>query len=120
MRFTRPYGKNSKIEELFKTYNLSNETLLATDWERIHDSLSYQSITIIDMLFELTTYSLTLKYCKEASVKIPFEDVSYGQQAGSILTILLNQEFGPLLIDQPEDYLDNKVIHQITENYRIC
>ena len=32
------------------------------------------------------------------------------------MTILLNQEFGPLIIDQPEDDLDNKVIHQITEN----
>ena len=105
---------NLKIENVITEYGLENSSLLETDFERINESLNTASI--IDFALELPTYDLKLLYCKDPSNKIPFEDASYGQQAGSILTILLNQEFGPLIIDQPEDDLDNKVIHQITEN----
>lgn len=105
---------NVKIENVITEYGLENSSLLETDFERINESLNTASI--IDFALELPTYDLKLLYCKDPSNKIPFEDASYGQQAGSILTILLNQEFGPLIIDQPEDDLDNKVIHQITEN----
>ncbi len=106
--------ENLKIENVIAEYGLVNSSLLETDFERINESLNTASI--IDFALELPTYDLKLLYCKDPSNKIPFEDASYGQQAGSILTILLNQEFGPLIIDQPEDDLDNKVIHQITEN----
>jgi len=106
--------ENLKIEDVIPEFGLENTSLLETDFERINESLNTASI--IDFALQLPTYNLKLLYCKDASNKIPFEDASYGQQAGSILTILLNQEFGPLIIDQPEDDLDNKVIHQITEN----
>jgi chromosome segregation protein len=106
--------ENLKIENVISEYGLENSSLLETDFERINESLNTSSI--IDFALELPTYDLKLLYCKDPTNKIPFEDASYGQQAGSILTILLNQEFGPLIIDQPEDDLDNKVIHQITEN----
>jgi len=103
-----------KIEDVITIYGLENNSLLETDFERFSDSLNTSSI--IELALELPTYDLKLLYCKDQHNKIPFEDASYGQQAGSILTILLNQEFGPLIIDQPEDDLDNKVIHLITEN----
>ena len=102
------------IEPVIEEYGLQNTTLLETDFERI--SYSLNTATTIDFALELPTYDLKLIYCKDPLNKIPFEDASYGQQAGSILTILLNQEFGPLIIDQPEDDLDNKVVHQISEN----
>lgn len=105
---------NLKIEDVINEYSIENSSLLETDFERINESLNTASI--IDLALQLPTYDLKLLYCKDPLNKIPFEDASYGQQAGSILTILLNQEFGPLIIDQPEDDLDNKVIHQITEN----
>jgi chromosome segregation protein len=106
--------ENRQIESVIVDYGLDNASLLETDFERIAESLS--TSLIVNFALELPTYALELLYCKDATNKIPFEDASYGQQAGSILTILLNQEFGPLIIDQPEDDLDNKVIHQITEN----
>jgi len=106
--------ENIKIENIITEYGLENPSLLETDFERINES--FNTASIIDFALKLPTYDLKLLYCKDPSNKIPFEDASYGQQAGSILTILLNQEFGPLIIDQPEDDLDNKVIHQITEN----
>ncbi len=46
---------------------------------------------------------------------IPFENASAGQQATALLKTLLNQPGSPLLIDQPEDDLDNPVILEVVE-----
>lgn len=47
---------------------------------------------------------------------IPFSEASAGQQATALLSVLLNQEGIPLLIDQPEDDIDNRAITEIIEN----
>ncbi|PKG42670.1 TrlF family AAA-like ATPase [Psychroflexus sp. MES1-P1E] len=47
---------------------------------------------------------------------IPFREASAGQQATALLTVLLNQPGIPLLIDQPEDDIDNRAIDQIIRN----
>jgi len=47
---------------------------------------------------------------------IPFAAASAGQQATALLTVLLNQAGIPLLIDQPEDDIDNRAIDQIIKN----
>lgn len=46
---------------------------------------------------------------------IPFENASAGQQATALLKTLLNQPGPPLLIDQPEEDLDNPVMLEIVE-----
>jgi chromosome segregation protein len=47
---------------------------------------------------------------------IPFADASAGQQATALLWALLSQEGPPLVIDQPEDDLDNQVISKVVEH----
>lgn len=47
---------------------------------------------------------------------IPFSEASAGQQATALLSVLLNQEGSPLLIDQPEDDIDNRAINDIIES----
>ena len=47
---------------------------------------------------------------------IDFSDASAGQQATALLTVLLNQAGTPLLIDQPEDDIDNRAIEDIIKN----
>lgn len=49
---------------------------------------------------------------------IDFAQASPGQQAGALLTLLLNQEAGTLIIDQPEDDLDNRIIMDIVTQMR--
>ncbi len=44
---------------------------------------------------------------------IPFENASAGQQATALLKTLLNQPGPPLIIDQPEEDLDNPVMLEI-------
>ncbi|MCH8329818.1 MAG: hypothetical protein IH946_00285, partial [Bacteroidetes bacterium] len=48
--------------------------------------------------------------------EIPFQDASAGQQATALLTVLLNQPGTPLIIDQPEDDIDNRAIEEIIKN----
>ena len=52
----------------------------------------------------------------ELGDEIPFRDASAGQQATALLTVLLNQPGIPLLIDQPEDDIDNRAIDAIIQN----
>ncbi|MBZ9769983.1 AAA family ATPase [Mesorhizobium sp. CA6] len=52
---------------------------------------------------------------KDRGSYMAFERASPGQQAAALLTLLLNQEAGTLIIDQPEDDLDNRVIMQIVK-----
>jgi len=54
-------------------------------------------------------------YCPNRSQEIPFENASAGQQATALLKVLLGETTGPLIIDQPEDDLDNCVIWDIAE-----
>lgn len=52
----------------------------------------------------------------ELGDEIPFRDASAGQQATALLTVLLNQPGIPLLIDQPEDDIDNRAIGNIIKS----
>ncbi|VXD07815.1 Type III restriction endonuclease subunit R [Sphingomonas sp. T1] len=57
---------------------------------------------------------ITLSYC-DGERKIAFEKASEGQRAAALLFMLLEQPGGPLIVDQPEGDLDNKVISVVTE-----
>lgn len=48
---------------------------------------------------------------------VPFEDASAGQQATALLNVLLNQDGFPLVIDQPEDDIDNRAIEKIVKSF---
>jgi type III restriction enzyme len=55
------------------------------------------------------------EYQRRENDYIPFASASAGQQATALLQVLLNQDGPPLIIDQPEDDLDNQVIYDIVE-----
>src|SRR5690606_17270096 len=52
---------------------------------------------------------------RDAGVYVPFGQASPGQQASALLQLLLVQEAGTLIIDQPEDDLDNRVIMDVAK-----
>jgi type III restriction enzyme len=56
---------------------------------------------------------ITLSYCDGAR-EISFEKASEGQRAAALLFMLLEQPGGPLIIDQPEGDLDNRIIADLT------
>jgi len=57
---------------------------------------------------------IALSYCDDDR-KISFEQASEGQRAAALLLMLLEQPGGPLIVDQPEGDLDNKIISAVTE-----
>jgi len=46
-----------------------------------------------------------------SSQTVPLENASFGQQCAAVLSLLLAEGDEPVLIDQPEDNLDNEAIH---------
>jgi type III restriction enzyme len=59
--------------------------------------------------------SPSFEYKQREGEYIAFSDASAGQQATALLRVLLHQPGPPLIIDQPEEDLDNQVILQIVE-----
>ncbi|MDY0354373.1 MAG: AAA family ATPase [Sedimentisphaerales bacterium] len=91
--------------EPLKTWKLSDKQRLAlveklqpADWLRI----ALTSLKDVPQ-FHYTT----------AGGEIRFEQASAGQQATALLRVLLGEGGGPLIIDQPEEDLDNAVIEQV-------
>jgi type III restriction enzyme len=93
-------------------------TLLGTvgGTERTHatclDLMDVQRIEVIATA--VPQPDITLSY-RDSERTISFEKASEGQRAAALLFMLLEQSGGPLLIDQPEGDLDNRVISNLTE-----
>jgi len=96
-----------------QTPNLSSAGFTATEIERIAEKLTTEDW--IDLFLLRIDDAPFFDYKTREDAYIPFSDASAGQQATSLLTTLLNQGGIPLIIDQPEDDLDNKVIPAIVE-----
>lgn len=58
--------------------------------------------------------TVELEYIRGNQV-VPFSTASPGEQAAALLAVLLSQSGGPLILDQPEDDLDNKIVTEIVE-----
>jgi len=71
----------------------------------------------LDLSVSQLQFNPTFSYCTSQSKEeyIEFKDASAGQQATALFTVLLNQEGAPLIIDQPEDDIDSKLVKEIIE-----
>ncbi|QDT48924.1 chromosome segregation protein [Symmachiella dynata] len=69
----------------------------------------------IDLSLEELTEVPSFEFRQGEMDYIAFSDASAGQQATALLRVLLNQEGPPLVIDQPEEDLDNQVMKEIIE-----
>lgn len=99
--------------ELPSTPLLSSAGFSPADLERLGAKLTVEEwlhISLVDLedipIFE---------YLQREGEFIQFSDASAGQQATALLRVLLNQVGPPLVIDQPEEDLDNQVILEIVQ-----
>jgi len=85
--------------------------------ERIRIASSLDSTRWIELSVSELLFNPKFSYCtnKKKDEHIDFADASAGQQATALLTVLLNQPGAPLIIDQPEDDIDSKMIKDIVE-----
>lgn len=90
---------------------LSNAGFTANDLRKIAEKITSENW--IDLfLVQLDDLPL-FEYKTREGEYIDFTDASAGQQATALIHVLLNQEGPPLIIDQPEDDLDNQMISDI-------
>src|SRR5690606_6101868 len=82
---------------------------VASEKTRIAKGLD--SMRWLDLSLSELEVNPVFRYCtsKDTDEYIAFGDASAGQQATALLTVLLNQEGAPLIIDQPEDDVDSKM-----------
>ena len=83
---------------------------------RIYANLN--DATVGALLAAVPKNHIILTYVDEKGRSFSFDKASPGQQAAALLELLLKQEAGTLIIDQPEDDLDNKVIMRIVDLIR--
>jgi|WetSurMetagenome_2_1015567.scaffolds.fasta_scaffold00114_12 chromosome segregation protein len=102
-------------DEMPNTPVLSRCNFISTELTRI--ATQFDSAKWIDLSVTELEFNPKFLYCtnKEKDEYIEFADASAGQQATALLTVLLNQNGAPLIIDQPEDDIDSKMIKDIVE-----
>jgi len=85
------------------------------DTERIRTSLTERMDTsrVEAIAAAVPRPEITLSY-SDGSREISFEKASEGQRAAALLFMLLEQPGGPLIVDQPEGDLDNRIIADLT------
>jgi type III restriction enzyme len=105
-----PKIEGAKVE-LPDTPTLKKTGFSASDIERLATKLNVEEWLDIS-LAELDDVPV-FEYRQREGEYIQFSEASAGQQATALLRVLLNQEGSPLLIDQPEEDLDNQVIRDI-------
>jgi type III restriction enzyme len=86
----------------------SEKSRLATGF----DSARWLELSTVELEFNPVFQYSTNKSTGEF---IAFADASAGQQATALLTVLLNQQGAPLIIDQPEDDVDSKMSPEIVQ-----
>lgn len=96
-----------------ETPNLSAAGFPAGDLDRIARKLSTDDWLALSLV-EIKSEPI-FEYRSRENDYIPFGNASAGQQATALLKMLLNQPGPPLLIDQPEEDLDNPVMQEIVE-----
>jgi len=88
-----------------------------TDSEKLRitekfDRNKWLSLSLVELEFVPS-----FEYCtsKKTDEYISFADASAGQQATALISVLLNQDGAPLIIDQPEDDIDSSAVGEIVE-----
>lgn len=83
--------------------------------ERLKEAISTERVSVL--LRAILRPRVEVFHIREGS-PIEFRKASQGEQAATLLNILMNQSHGPLIIDQPEEDLDNKIINEIIKTIR--
>jgi len=80
--------------------------------EKLQERISLDRV--LQMLTAIVRPRANISHLRKGQ-PIEFRRASQGEQAASLLNILMNQSNGPLIIDQPEEDLDNKIINEIID-----
>lgn len=83
--------------------------------DKLKDLISVERVSVL--LKAILKPRVDIFHNREGA-QIEFRKASQGEQAATLLNILMNQSHGPLIIDQPEEDLDNRIINEIIKTIR--
>ena len=102
-------------DKLPATPILNETTLTEANKRKISELLVEDSFIALAAIRLEFLPSFMYRTNNEMEDEVSFEDASAGQQATALINVLLNQEGAPLIIDQPEDDIDNRAIDKLIE-----
>lgn len=117
IRLTRGLEHNSNNDLVLRLKAIFSPHIILTDnnARRILSRMNDEAVAILITAIERPLVALEYR---DVGGFIPFMQASPGQQAAALLCVLLQQHAGALIVDQPEDDLDNRVMMQIAELVR--
>lgn len=92
-----------------ETPNLQN-ALEDIFMEKLRERISIEGVSV--MITAIVRPRAEISHMRDGNA-IEFRKASQGEQAATLLNILMSQSNGPLIIDQPEEDLDNRIINEI-------
>ena len=105
------FPESDEIPDVIDTPNLLGLGFTKSDLVKIASKITPE--IWLEVVLTPMEDKTTFEYQTKEGEYIPFEHASAGQQATALLFTLLNQSGPPLIIDQPEDDLDNQIIFDI-------
>lgn len=109
------FGKNGKMKFTEIIKKIRSKEDVSSYSKRMRDAIiEMQPESYARMIAFIADDDLTVSYRPEKSKKyIPLSNASAGQKTTAILTFLLAYGQVPLLLDQPEDDLDNRLVYDL-------
>jgi chromosome segregation protein len=93
---------------------LKKANLIDSELRRLASKMDSEKVISL-MLYRFMEKPI-FKYCASETNIINFDNASAGQQASALLKVLLSSDGPPLIIDQPEDDLDNEIVADISSD----
>ncbi|MCU0730472.1 MAG: AAA family ATPase [Hyphomonas sp.] len=110
-----PTVTDTEIQTVIQHAILPGHTLSEFAIRKISENLTED--VVVQIISAVPSDAIKLAYISEER-EIAFQNASPGQQASALLRLLLKQQAGTLIVDQPEDDLDNKVLMEIVKIIR--
>lgn len=105
-----PPEPSDEDAEMLRSIIFTQSTLTSQQTLKVYQNLSDETLAKI---FAAAPRDYIVMTYIDQGRDVPFEQASPGQQASALLELLLQQSAGTLIVDQPEDDLDNRVIMKI-------
>lgn len=108
-----PADPSTEISDGLHSMFFGGGSLNPNQTKRVYGNLN--DGTVGELLAAVPRDYISLRYIDDQGRRKPFDKASPGQQASALLELLLQQSAGTLIIDQPEDDLDNRVVMKIVD-----
>jgi len=105
-----PTEPSAEISATIQSNVFGDHVLTQNQINRIYLNIDDERVAMV--LASVPRDFIQMTYIDQGS-EFAFERASPGQQASALLELLLKQSAGPLIIDQPEDDLDNRIIMKV-------